>query len=116
MGPLPVRRCLPFLVACVACAASVPAFGDAAQSEEDRKEFQSFYSDQKRANASFFASAPSHHVTPKRDNISFSLQVDLVDVAIGPNTANLPDDFATLDHRLEMTGFSAFPLIAFAAD
>lgn len=89
---------------------------DAEDRAGDRADFQEFYQNQKRSQSSFFGSAPNHHVTPKRDNISFTVQADAVDVIVGPDADEKPSDFENLDNRLEMTGWSFFPLVAFSSE
>jgi hypothetical protein len=69
-----------------------------------------------QSRSSFLASAPNHHITPKRDNISLSLEMEMLDLTVGPALDQLPKDLSELDQRLEMTGWSVLPLIAFSAD
>ncbi len=111
------RRLLIAILA--ACGGGAPAWAQAAQtadSSEEREEFQDFYQKQKKSRSSFFASAPNHHITPKRDNISLAIQTDVVDVTVAPPLDDEAPDFENLDHRLEMTGWSVFPLVAFSSD
>jgi hypothetical protein len=97
-------------------ASGAPARAQTAASpNERREELQDFYTKEARKEGSFFSGAPSHHITPKRDHISFSVQADVVDVGVAPASADPSADFDTLDNRLEMTGWSLFPLVSFAA-
>lgn len=81
-----------------------------------RAEMQSFYLEQEQRRRPLFASAPSHHIIPKQDTISFALQADAVDVTIAPDSTELQDDLSDMDHKLEVKGWSVFPLVAFSAD
>lgn len=98
-----------------ACGGAGLAFGQTDEGLEERKEYQEFYEKQSKK-TSFFGAAPSHHITPKRDNIAFALEAKTADVTIAPETAEAPSDFSDLDHRLEMTGYSVFPLVGFSAE
>lgn len=104
------------LCAAAALVAASPARAQTETEEATREDFQAFYKRQQTEARSFFGSAPNHHITPRRDNITFSLQFDTYDVTVAPKSDDQPDDFSTLDERLEMTGWSAFPLVAFSAD
>ncbi len=112
-----------YIFVCIGAAASVwlrphAAATNMATEEESaarRAEMQDFYSSQLGGKTVIFKGSPSHHITPKRQNISFALQTEVIDVAIASPTADLSVDFSDLDNRLEMTGWSVFPLVAFSA-
>ena len=40
------------------------------------------------------------------------MDTQIVDLGIAPALDEMPDDFSELDHRLEMKGWSVFPLVA----
>ncbi|MDQ3231508.1 MAG: hypothetical protein M3Q07_06770, partial [Pseudobdellovibrionaceae bacterium] len=98
------------------CLTPYAAFGQTSNNNQERQEFQDAYKKQRQNQAALFSAAPNHHITPKRDNISFALDTQIIDLAIAPDLDEIPEDLTELDHRLEMTGWSVFPLIAFSAD
>lgn len=80
-----------------------------ARGGEKRTEFQEDLQEFYKSERSFLGATPSHNLTPRRDNIGFSLGVMPVDIAMTPLTTDTSSKRTTLD----MTGYTAVPTVAF---
>ena len=80
-----------------------------------RGRFQKAYASQLQNAPSIFDSAPVYHIIPAANTITFAAQYSYYDVTVAPPGTDISSNRTSLDERLDMTGWSASPYVAFQA-
>lgn len=101
-------RKLPFIIICLFYADLSPLWAGSG-----RDEFQKAYATYLEDSPNVFNSAPVYHIVPTENTITFAGAYQYADVLVAAPGANAHENSDALDARLDMTGWSATPYVAF---
>ena len=103
------------LIAISAAFLSLADANASSDSAKGRDEFQQSYRDQQKSSPSLFSSSPVYHIIPAEDTITFAAEYRYFDVTVARPGEDISSKRDNLDERLDITGWSASPYIAFQA-